>query len=301
METEKLKSPFPWFGGKSSVASEVWRRFGVVHNYIEPFAGSLAVLLAARYRPNRICVNDLDAMITNFWRALQADPDGVMTASDRPRNEIDLKAVHKHLQEARPLLREKLLLDHRFFDLELAGLWVWCCCSCIASRADLDRGYGRGIHRLPLRDRAVRISYFRQLSDVLRDAVIMSGDWFRCVESYSSTTYHGLTAVFLDPPYRGDFDTEIYQDYDPHVSRVCRSWAAKVGADPLFRIALCGTEGEHVMPAGWQEYRWKRNGGRGNRGKSRREREKTARKTESIWFSPHCHSQEIDLFTDANL
>lgn len=31
------KAPFPWFGGKSKVAAEVWRRFGDVTNYVEPF------------------------------------------------------------------------------------------------------------------------------------------------------------------------------------------------------------------------------------------------------------------------
>ena len=43
---QALKAPFPWFGGKSKVAGLVWERFGDVANYVEPFAGSLAVLLA---------------------------------------------------------------------------------------------------------------------------------------------------------------------------------------------------------------------------------------------------------------
>ena len=41
-----LPAPFPWFGGKSRVAPAVWERFGVVRNYVEPFFGSGAVLLA---------------------------------------------------------------------------------------------------------------------------------------------------------------------------------------------------------------------------------------------------------------
>ena len=39
-----LSAPFPWFGGKRQVADEVWSAFGDVVNYVEPFAGSLAVL-----------------------------------------------------------------------------------------------------------------------------------------------------------------------------------------------------------------------------------------------------------------
>ena len=47
----KLKAPFPWFGGKSRVAHFVWPRFGNVGNYVEPFAGSLAVLLKRPHEP----------------------------------------------------------------------------------------------------------------------------------------------------------------------------------------------------------------------------------------------------------
>jgi DNA adenine methylase len=47
----RLKAPFPYFGGKSRVAAEVWRRFGDVPNYVEPFFGSGAVLLARPTEP----------------------------------------------------------------------------------------------------------------------------------------------------------------------------------------------------------------------------------------------------------
>lgn len=40
-----LASPYPWFGSKRNVASQVWEAFGAVDNYIEPFFGSGAVLL----------------------------------------------------------------------------------------------------------------------------------------------------------------------------------------------------------------------------------------------------------------
>lgn len=45
-QVEPVRAPFPWFGGKSRAADLVWARFGNVPNYVEPFAGSLAVLLA---------------------------------------------------------------------------------------------------------------------------------------------------------------------------------------------------------------------------------------------------------------
>lgn len=48
-----LQAPFPYFGGKSKAAPEVWQAFGPVDNYVEPFAGSAAMLLAAPDQPPR--------------------------------------------------------------------------------------------------------------------------------------------------------------------------------------------------------------------------------------------------------
>lgn len=62
MTISTLRAPFPYFGGKSRVAAECWRRFGDVRNYIEPFMGSAAMLLGRPHWPwkgNRIeTVND---------------------------------------------------------------------------------------------------------------------------------------------------------------------------------------------------------------------------------------------------
>ena len=42
-----MKAPFPYFGGKSQIASWVWTLFGPdIRNYVEPFAGGAAVLTA---------------------------------------------------------------------------------------------------------------------------------------------------------------------------------------------------------------------------------------------------------------
>lgn len=89
-----MKAPFPWFGGKSRVQVQVWERFGDVRNYVEPFAGSLAVLLGRPSEPKIETVNDLDCWIANFWRALAADPEQLAHHADWPVNEADLHARH---------------------------------------------------------------------------------------------------------------------------------------------------------------------------------------------------------------
>src|SRR5882724_9612810 len=92
-----MKAPFPWFGGKSRAADLIWAGLGNVPNYVEPFAGSLAVLLNRPSASNLETVNDLDAYVCNFWRAVRADPEGVARAADWPVNETDLHARHRWL------------------------------------------------------------------------------------------------------------------------------------------------------------------------------------------------------------
>ena len=91
--TDVPRAPFPHFGGKHQVAAVVWERFGPVRHYLEPFAGSLAVLLTRPHPPQIETVNDLDGQITNVWRALAQDPRAVAHYADRPVNELDMHAA----------------------------------------------------------------------------------------------------------------------------------------------------------------------------------------------------------------
>jgi len=82
-----IDAPFPWFGGKRRVAPEVWRRFGDVRNYVEPFFGSGATLLQ---RPEPFdgneTINDLDGFVANFWRAVRSAARPVPHDESQPRS-----------------------------------------------------------------------------------------------------------------------------------------------------------------------------------------------------------------------
>ena len=119
-----MKAPFPWFGGKRRVAHLVWERFGDVRHYVEPFAGSLAVLLGRPHPPRVETVNDLDPYLANFWRAVRADPHGVAEHADWPISEADLHARHQWLVEQADF-RESILADPHYYDVLVAGWWVW--------------------------------------------------------------------------------------------------------------------------------------------------------------------------------
>jgi DNA adenine methylase len=303
-------APFPWFGGKSAVAADVWRRFGDVPNYVEPFAGSLAVLLARPHKAKTETVNDLDGMIANFWRAVQAAPGEVATHADWPVNEVDLHARHYWLVTEGRARLDSILGHPEAYDAKVAGWWLWGACSWIGSgwcsgegpwSWDSEGGWinrklphvgdaGRGINRqLPhvgnagMGDRAAFIlGWMLDLQARLRNIRVAWGDWSR-VTGPSVTTRHGLTAVFLDPPYPTNPD--LYTEADGEVAAACRAWAIENGSDPLLRIALCGYDGEHALPEGWTCLEWKARGGYGSQGEGEG-RANASR--ERIWFSPHC-------------
>lgn len=131
-----LKAPFPYFGGKRKVAPQVWAALGDVDSYVEPFAGSLAVLLA---RPTwhtgaTETVNDADQYLANFWRALSLDPEQVAHYADWPVNECDLFARHLWLvNEGKRRMIEGMAADPDWYDAKIAGWWLWGICSWIGS------------------------------------------------------------------------------------------------------------------------------------------------------------------------
>ncbi len=292
-----LKAPFPWFGGKSRVADLVWSRFGDVSNYVEPFAGSLAVLLGRPHEAHTETVNDKDCYLANFWRALAADPEGVVLWADTPVNEADLHARHTWLVDQDAFI-ELMKLDPDYFDVKIAGWWVWgiCCwigsgwCTSAASRklpSISDTGMdvyrkrpkiasgGLGVHRT---NSGGLLEYMEALSVRLRRVRVCCGDWLR-VLSPSSTVHIGLTGVFLDPPYgtAGGRDKWLYNEDDLELSVAVRDWALAHGDNAKLHIALCGYKGEHNMPADWECVAWKSSGGHS-----------TQREDEQVWFSPGC-------------
>ena len=192
MSAPRLDAPFPYFGGKSRVAAEVWSRFGRVDSYVEPFFGSGAVLLG-RPSPSGVeTVNDIDGMLCNFWRAVRHSPDAVAEFADWPVSEVDLHARHMFLVEERAGLTERLLVDPDYYDARIAGWWAWGA-SCwigdgwcsgegpwVREGGRMVKGdAGKGVNRqLPHLSNAGRLNdWMRALSARLRQVRIACGSW----------------------------------------------------------------------------------------------------------------------------
>ena len=325
----ELKAPFPYFGGKSKIAAEIWPLFGEVRNYVEPFAGSLAVLLA---RPNGFSgaetVNDWSCQLVNAWRPIANAPDELAETIVAPPSEVQTESQHWQLINTATELRNALG-DPAFFDINLAayyikganewigsgwasgeGPWSWSRDGGWVKRGERgvrrklphlgDAGTGinrqlphlgdagKGINRQLLGDSGTgqyeqRIDFVSGWLSALRDRIcevrIACGDFER-VLSPSVTTKLGVTAVFLDPPYDG---TEYVYGAAIPVSQRVRDWCSTNGSNPEFRIVLAGRGDEHdaLVQLGWTKQIWTANQGYAHANTE-------ARKTETIWISPHC-------------
>ena len=235
-----LKSPFPYFGGKRRIAHEVWRRFGDVPNYVEPFFGSGAVLLNRPLPFDGVeTVNDKDGLLANFWRALKADPEQVAHFADWPVNENDLHARHSWLVGQKEPLQAKLEGDADYFDCKVAGWWVWGIACWIGGEFCSGNGpwkvvevdgerqlvhlgsagqgvnrrlahlgnAGRGVNRRRDNHSENLAGYFRELAERLRHVRVCCGDWTRVMggDTGEALRLHFVSgnqcAIFLDPPY----------------------------------------------------------------------------------------------------
>uniref|UniRef100_A0A6M3XKK2 Putative methyltransferase n=1 Tax=viral metagenome TaxID=1070528 RepID=A0A6M3XKK2_9ZZZZ len=321
-------------------------------NLVDPFFGSGAVLLG---RPQPFSgpetVNDKDAFICNFFRAVAADPEAVAHWADKPVNESDQHAVHAWLVGQRDTFVPRLEGDPDFYDARVAGWWCWgiCCwigggwCSgdgpwhVIDGQLVRDSSNGQGVNRqlVHLGDQgqgvnrqrvhlgnagqgvnrqrvhlgghsavgqginnateAGLLAWMAALSDRLRRVRVCCGDWTR-VLGPSVTEKHGLTGIFLDPPYtaKAGRDGNLYREEDPDIGHAVAAWAIEHGDNPLLRIALCGYEGEYEIPDSWDNYEWSAGDSYGSSASGNRHKER-------VWFSPACLKPAVTLSLFSNI
>lgn len=316
MSKDTLTAPFPYFGGKSRACAQVWSAFGDVKNYVEPFCGSAAMLLGAPDGKRVETINDADGFVANFWRAVSKDNAAVAEALDWPVNEADLFARHIWLVQQSEGLLARLHADPDYYDARIAGWWAWGACNWIGSGwcsgkgpwtvvdGEVVRNAGQGVNRkLPHLGDAGRGAFIRdwlaRLGERLRDVRVACGDWTRVLTD-SVTVRHGLTGVFLDPPY-----TKGAMDYAAGgvggaLADEVRAWCRENGDNKKLRIVLCGHAGEHdeLLSHGWSIRKWD-----ARKGYALRSEAVENSASEALWVSPACvgapeaDAPLVDLFT----
>ncbi len=323
-----LAAPFPYFGGKRRAALRVWQALGDPAGYVEPFAGSAAVLLARPdFAGRRVeTLNDADGWLVNTWRAIQLSPAEVAHHAWGPVAEIDYHARLAWLQQRRtPDLVAWLEGDPEAHDAKAAGWWLYVVACGIGDPfgpgpwrvvdghlrklphlgdagkgvnrelphlGDAGKGVNRELPHLGDAGKGQLESYMGQLADRLHRVRITCGSWERVVKpsvTRSGTGGDGSRAIFLDPPYATSGD--LYAHVDVDVALAVRQWC--ITAPREQRIILCGYDAEHddLLTHGWTITEGKAGGGAGystNGLNGRRER---------LWLSPACiGSEQPDLF-----
>lgn len=281
-------------------------------------------MLLGRPAPGKVeTLNDLDGFVANFWRAVAHDAHAVADAADWPCNEADLFARHSWLVRHIPELLDRLHADPSYYDAKIAGWWCWGACNWIGSGWCSGEGpwvhdgekivnssklphlsAGKGINRkLPhLGDAGQGRSdyiheWFGILQARLRNVRVACGDWSR-VLSDSVTTRHGITGVFLDPPYtKGEMDYAA-GGVGGDLADAVRAWCADNGGNTLLRIVLCGHAGEHdeLLRHGWHPRTWN-----ARKGYALTDEATANSASETLWCSPHCidaRPMVSDLFSE---
>ena len=327
-----MNAPFPFFGGKREVADAIWARLGSPKQYIEPFCGSCAVLLAAPAPASLEVVNDLNGFLANFWRAVKYQPGAVAAESDYPVSHIDQGARHVWLMQQRDRLGAELQDPHWPGDAQVAGWWLWGQCSWIGSGwCEWDRkvphvsNAGRGVQALGqvphVSDAGMGFGYCEASEQIpahhiggIQSPVKRADDGRGFLTSAGRVAWkwlhelaerlervrvtHGEWARCLNNHYGGT-DTAVFLD-PPY-----RSYGALYGAEAVadevatwarehsdLRICLCGHVGDYEMGDGWVVVPWKRP-------RLTYSGSSTTDK-EALWFSPPCAgARQAGLFDNA--
>jgi len=296
-----LKAPFPYFGGKGRAADLIWPLLGDPSGYVEPFAGSAAVLLARpSFKGRRVeTLNDADGWLVNAWRSIRLSPDKTAEHVYGPVSEIDYHARLAWLQERRDdRLVAWLEGDPENHDPKAAAWWLYVLACGIGDPwasgpwrvMDGHLVNTRGLPHLGDAGQGVK-NYFTALATRLERVRITCGDWLRVCQpsvTRSGAGGDGTRAIFLDPPYATSGD--LYAHGSNDVATQVRQWLLN-DADLNMRIILCGYDNEHdeLLNAGWTKTSGKAGGGAGYSSRSdngRRER---------LWVSPACLSVDTQM------
>lgn len=185
-----MKPPFAYYGGKTRLAARIAALLPEHRHYVEPFAGSLAVLLAKQ--PSKLeTVNDIDQNLMVFWRVLRDQPEDLAAlAALTPHSRAeyaadqDIDSAPTDLERARRVW--VLLSQGRMSTLRTTG---WRFYADPGGTSTPMPGYLHGyVERMP------RAAWrLRRVSLECRPAFDVIRDYGR----------HGEVCIYADPPYLG--------------------------------------------------------------------------------------------------
>jgi DNA adenine methylase len=197
-----VKPPFAYYGGKTTLAPQIAALLPAHEHYVEPFAGSLAVLLSKT--PSRAeTVNDLDGDLVTFWRVLRERGEELERAC----------SLTPHSRHEYSLSSGDLPLD----DLERARLiWVRLTQGRSHSMKAAGWTYSRTVYPMAQRihSAAARVS---AAAERLKNVTLECRDAVDLIRDYGAEP---TVCLYVDPPYLGSTRATNYRvemlDDDAH-------------------------------------------------------------------------------------
>lgn len=189
------RPPFAYYGGKTKLAPQIAALLPAHDHYVEPFAGSLAVLLA-KPASKMETINDLDSDLITFWRVLRDQPEELERAillTPHSRAELDVAKSHTtdDLEQARRVFT--LLMQSRSNSMQPTG---WRYGSNANARHPLPKILKGATARL-----AASAARITNVSLENRDAIDI-------INNYGQEP---TVCIYADPPYLGDTRSGTYR------------------------------------------------------------------------------------------
>jgi DNA adenine methylase len=188
-----MKPPIAYYGSKGRLAPWIASLLPPHRVYLEPFAGSAAVLFAKIPATHEI-LNDVDGDLVRFFRVLRDRPD-------------DLELACRLSPYARDEWHDAGVDDEGLDDLELARRWWVRSTQAFGQVAKVGTGWSTSIQRGSNNARSVwnRIGRFAAAAERLGTVVIENRDAVELIGHYAAPD----AVVYADPPYLGSTRTSI--------------------------------------------------------------------------------------------
>jgi DNA adenine methylase len=193
-----VKAPFAYFGGKTVLAPRIASLLPDHRHYVEPFAGSLAVLLAKA--PSKLeTVNDIDGDLMQFWRVLRDRTEelvkaAAMTPHSRAEHQAAYEDTDDELERARRIWVR--LSQGRTGTLRRTG-WRFFANPAGTGNA-MPEYLDAYVERMP--PAAAR----------LRSVSLESRPALEVIATYGQ---HPDVCLYVDPPYEGSTRPKTYDGY----------------------------------------------------------------------------------------
>lgn len=182
-----MKPPFPYYGSKGRLAGWIAELMPEHRTFVEPFAGSAAVLFAKRPSPVEV-INDLDGNVTTFFRVLRDREDELMRAVRlTPYSRAEYLTADLDAQDLTDVERARRFFVRATQGFNAAGAGRWA-------------GWSNGIRNGSTCDAhsvADAVDGLGLVAQRLRRVIVECRDAVEVIGSYDGPD----VVLYVDPPY----------------------------------------------------------------------------------------------------